>query len=207
MTPSHELPVYLQSLHTPILLRDELLTELALMLYFGLITTLSNSKYGSSIFAQRKESGKLRILIDLRRINHLLRNDYLNSMFPISNMQNAVYHFAGKKLFCKLDCSQAYHCVQMADDVSVQLLSFNIASRTYAYKCLAQGLSKSVTGFSAFTRHCLDPCLTANVCTQYMDDIGSGAENVTEIVRNLKKVIDCVRKSGLKQPSVWNNQD
>ena len=69
LTPSHELPVYLQSLHTPIHLIDELLTELALMHYFGLITTLSNSQYGSPIFAQRKESGKLRILFDLRRIN------------------------------------------------------------------------------------------------------------------------------------------
>ena len=96
-TPSHELPVYLQSLHTRDELRDELLTELALMHYLGLITTLSNSKYGSPIFAQRKESGKLRILIDLRRISHLLQNDYLNSKFPISNMQDAVNHFAGKK--------------------------------------------------------------------------------------------------------------
>ena len=46
-------------------------------------------------------------------------------------MQDAVNQFAGKKLFCKLDCSQAYHCLQMADDVSVQLLSFNFASRIY----------------------------------------------------------------------------
>ena len=113
-------------------------------------------------------------------------------------MQDAVNHFAGKKLFRKLDCSQAYHCVQMADDFSVQLLSINFASRTYAYKCLAQGLSKSVTGFSAFIRHCLDHCLTANVSNQYMDDIGGGAENFTELLRNPKQIIDCVRRSGLK---------
>ena len=198
LTPEHELPVYVQSPQTPIHLRDELLVELALMHYYNSITTLSHSKYSSPIFAQRKESGRLRILIDLRRINHLLRNDYINSNFPISNMSDASNHFAGKTLINKFDCSQAYHCVQMADDRSVQLLAFNFASRTYAYKCLAQGLSKSVTGFSAFIRHYLDPCLAANICTQYMDDIGSAVKIFDELIPNLRKIFECIRRSGLK---------
>ena len=198
LTPEHNSPVYVQSPQTPIHLRNELIVELALMHYYGLITTLSHSKYSSPVFAQRKASGRLRILIDLRRINHLLRNDYINTNFPISNMSDASNHFAGKKLFNKLDCSQAYHCVQMADDLSVQLLAFNFASRTYAYKCLAQGLSKSVTGFSSFIRHYLDPCLAANICTQYMDDIGSAVDSFHELIPNLRKIFECVRKSGLK---------
>ena len=98
----------------------------------------SHSKYSSPLFAHRKSSGNLRMLIDRRRINHSLKNDYINSNFPISNMNDASNHFAGKSLFTKLDCSQAYQCVQMADDLSVQLLAFNFGSRTYAYKCLAQ---------------------------------------------------------------------
>ena len=198
LTPSHDLPVYMQSPNTPIHLREELLIELALMQYYNLITTLTHSKYGSPIFAQRKSSGKLRILIDLRRINHLLRDDYKETNFPISNMNDATNHFAGKKLFNKLDCSQAYHCVQMADPLSVQLLSFNFSSRTYAYKCLAQGLSKSVTGFSSFVRHYLDPCLAGDLCTQYMDDIGIGVKSFDDLIPALTKVFECIRRSGLK---------
>ena len=137
LTPAHDLPVYVQSPPTPIHLRDEILVELALMQYYGIVRLLPNSKYCSPIFAQRQSSGKLRILIDLRRVNHLLRNDYSNNVFPISNMTDAVHHFPGKTLFTKLDCSQAYHSVQMADPLSVQLLSFNFASRTYAYTRLA----------------------------------------------------------------------
>ena len=127
LTPEHDMPVYVQSPITPIHLRDELIVELALMHYFNLVTTLSHSKYSSPVFAQRKSSGKRRILIDLQRINHLLRNDYINTNFPISNMSNASNHFACKTFFTKLDCSQAYHCVQLADDLSVQLLAFNFA--------------------------------------------------------------------------------
>ena len=198
LKPEHTRPLYTQGPPTPIHLRQELTVELALMHYYGLITTLSHSKYSSPLFAHRKPSGKLRMLIDLRRINHSLKNDYINSNFPISNMTDASNHFAGKSLFTKLDCSQAYHCVQMADDLSVQLLAFNFGSRTYAYKCLAQGLSKSVTGFSSFIRHYLDPCLAADLCTQFMDDIGSAVNNFDELIPTLSKIFECVRKSGLK---------
>ena len=113
-------------------------------------------------------------------------------------MTDATHHFAGKNLFCKLDCSQAYHCVEMADDLSVQLLAFNFASRTFAYNCLAQGLNKSVTGFSSFVKHYLDPCLAANVCTQFMYDIAAGVNNFDEMIPALRKIFDCLRESGLK---------
>ena len=86
----------------------------------------------------------------------------------------------------------------MADDLSVQLLAFNLGSQTYAYKCLAQGLSKSVTGFGSFIRHYLDPCLAADLCTQFMDDIGSAVNNFDELIPTLSKTFECVRKSGLK---------
>ena len=194
----HQRPLYTQGPPTPIQLRNELTVELALMHYFGLITTLSHSKYSSPLFAHRKPSGKLRMLIDLLRINHSIKFDYINSNFPISNMTDASNHFAEKSLFTKLDCSQAYHCVQMADDLSVQLFAFNFGSRTYAYKCLAQGLSKSVTGFSSFIRHYLNPCLAADLCTQFMDDIGSAVNNYQELIPTLKKIFECIRKSGLK---------
>ena len=115
--PERSIPTYEKGPPTPIHLRNELQVELALMHYYGLITTLSQSRYSSPLFAQRKNSGRPRPLIDLRKVNNLLKNDYVNTKFPISNMSDSINYFAGKKLFTKLDCSQAYHSVQMADDV------------------------------------------------------------------------------------------
>ena len=198
LTPEHDQPVYTQSPPTPIHLREELQVELALLQYFGIITSLNHSKYSSAISAHRKPNGELRILVDLRRINHLLLHDYQNNNFPISTMADTTAHFAGKSIFCKLDCSQAYHCVQMADPLSVQLLAFNFASRTMAYQRLARGLNRSVTGFTAFVRNYLEPCLSANICTQLMDDIGSGAESVEQLIPNLRPIFKCLRRSGLK---------
>ena len=98
LTPEHPLPVYVQDAPAPIHLRDAISGELALLQYFNIITTLSHSKYSSPIFVHRKLSGKLRILNDLRRVNHL-RHDYLNSNFPVSIMMDATNHFAGKNFF------------------------------------------------------------------------------------------------------------
>ena len=105
LTPEHPLPVYVQGPPAPIHLRDEILIELALLQYINIITTLSHSEYSFPRFVHRKSSGKLRIFIDLRRVNHL-RHDYLNTNFPISNMTDATNHFAGKNLFCRLEISQ-----------------------------------------------------------------------------------------------------
>ena len=79
LTPEHPLPVYVQGPPAPIHFRDEILIELALLQYFNIITTLSHFKYSNPIFVHLESSGKLRILIDLRRVHHLLRHDYLNS--------------------------------------------------------------------------------------------------------------------------------
>ena len=70
-------PAYSQSLPAPINLRDDILVELALLHKYGIITTLPFSKYASPIFAQRKPNGKLRLLVDLRKINTLIADDYI----------------------------------------------------------------------------------------------------------------------------------
>ena len=127
LTPKDDKAVYSQSLPMPIHLKEDLIVELALMHKYGIITVLPFSKYASPIFAQRKPSGKLRLLVDLRKINNLIADDYTNKNHPVSTLSDAAQHLAGKSLFCKLDCSQAYHCLQMADQRSVEMLAFNFA--------------------------------------------------------------------------------
>ena len=55
LTPERSIPIFEQGPPTPVHLRN----ELALMHYYGLITTLSQSRYSSPLFAQRKNSGRL----------------------------------------------------------------------------------------------------------------------------------------------------
>ena len=124
LTPKTDGPVHSQSLHRPINLKEDQTVELALMHYLGIITTLPFSKYASPIFAQRKPNGRVRLLVDLRKINNLISDDYVNNNHPVSTLTDAVQHLAGKKLLCKLDCSQAYHVLPMANQKSVPTFSW-----------------------------------------------------------------------------------
>ena len=136
--------------------------------------------------------------MDLKKINTLIADDYTNNNDPVSTLSDAAQHLAGKSLFCKLDCSQAHHCLQMADQRSVETLAFNFASRTFAYRRLAQGLGRSVSAFSSFMRENLDPVVKADQCAQYVDDIGIAANNATDLTRNIRAVFKCIRRAGLK---------
>ena len=79
--------VYSQSLPMPIHLKEDLIVELALMHKYGIITVLSFSKYASPIFAKRKPNWKLRLLVDVRKINSPIADDYTNNIHPIALCQ------------------------------------------------------------------------------------------------------------------------
>ena len=190
--------MYTQAPPTPIHYRDDVLVELALLQYWGVVTTLTYSKYSSPIFAVLKPSGKLRLLVDLRRQNHLIRHDYDNHSFPIPTLADVSAILAGNKFFAKLDCSQAFHMLQMVDPFYVQLLSFNFLSRTFAHLRLAQGLSRSVNAFSSFMRKYLYPCIVADQCFQYVDDLGTAACSFEDFLTNLRAIFVCIEKAGLK---------
>ena len=147
-TSKDDSSAYSQNLPTPINLKEGILLELALHHCYGIITTLPFSKYARPIFTQKKPKGKLRLLVDLRKINYLISDDYINKNHPVSTLPDAAQQMAGKKLFCKLDCSQANHCLQMADQRSIAILAINFASGTFAYRRLALGLSRALSAVS-----------------------------------------------------------
>ena len=198
LTPLDNRPAYSQSLHAPINVKDDILVELALLHKYGIIMTLPFSKYASPIFAQRKPNEKLRLLVDLLKINTPIADDYINDNHPVNKLMDAAQHMAGKTLFCKLDCSQAYHCLQMANQQSIELLAFNFPSRTFAYRRLAQGHSRSISALSSFIREYLDPVIKADQCAYYVNDIGVAANTPQQLIKNLKAVFQCLRKAGLK---------
>ena len=136
--------------------------------------------------------------MDLRKIYSLIADDYTNNNHPVNTLSDAAQHLAGNSLFCKLDCSQAYHCLQMADQRSVEMLAFNFASRNFAYKRLAQGLRRSVSAFSSFMPVYLDPVVKADQCAQYVDDIGIAANNAADHTRNIRAVFKCICQAELK---------
>ena len=64
----------------------------------------------------------------------------------------------------------------MADELSVKFFAFNFGGRTFAYKRLAQGLSRSIVFSSCVSEH-LQSCFASDKCFVIFEDLGSGAED------------------------------
>ena len=186
LTPKDDSPAYSQSLPAPINLKEDIFVELAMLHKYGIITTLPFSKYASPIFAQKKLNGKLRLLLVLRKINTLISDDCINNNHSVSTLVDAAQQMAGKILFCKLDCSQAYHCLQMADQQSIEMLAFAFASCTY------------LSAFSSFLREYLDKVIKADQCAQYVNDTCIAANDVDHLIANLRATFKCIQEAGLK---------
>ena len=94
----------------------------------------------------------------------------------------------------------------MADQRSVEMLAFNFASRTFAYRRLAQGLSRALSAFSSFMREYLDKVIKADQCAQYVDDIGIASNDADHLIKNLKATFECIRHAGLELTNVTLGQ-
>ena len=86
----------------------------------------------------------------------------------------------------------------MADQRSVEMLAFNCASKVFAYKRLAYGLSRSVSVFSSFMPEYLDPVVKADQCAQYVDDTGIAANKDTNLTQKFRAVSKRIRQARLK---------
>ena len=87
LTSKDDKVVYSQSLPMPIHPNEDLIVKLVLMHKYGIITILPFSKYASPMFEQRTPNGKLRLFLDLRKINSLIADDYTNNNPPASTVR------------------------------------------------------------------------------------------------------------------------
>ena len=117
LTPKDDKTVDSQSLPMPIRLKEDLIVELVLMHKYERFTILPFSKYASPIFAV-KAHWKLRFLLDLGKINSLIADEHTSNNYPVSTLSDAAQNLAGKPLFCKLNCSQAYQFASGGPTVS-----------------------------------------------------------------------------------------
>ena len=105
---------------------------------------------------------------------------------------------AGKKLFLQNGLLTSIHCLQIADQRSIEMLAFNFASRTFVYRRLAQFRSRALSACSSFMREYLDKVIKAHQCAIYVENIGIAANDAKQIIKNLRATFQCIRPAGLK---------
>ena len=107
----------------------------------------------------------------------------------INTLTNAAQHMASERLFCKLDCSPAHHGSQMAKQQFVEKVAFNFATKTFAYRTLAQSVSRSLSKFSNFLCEYCEPFIKADQLAQNVDDSDIAANSPEQLINKLPAVL------------------
>ena len=139
--------------------KEDLIVELALMHNYRIVTVLPFSKYASPIFVQRNHNGKLRLLVDLRKIKTLIvrwlqrylvirstlcqtqHNTGVGSLFPAAWLLLSVPLFAdGEPTVSWKSCTQFYQqnfCLPKTCTRSQQICVciFKFQSRVLGHSC------------------------------------------------------------------------
>ena len=78
------------------------------------------------------------------------------------------------------------------------MLAFNFASRTFAYRRPAQGLSRFVSASSSSLREYLEPAVKGDQDAHYVEDIGIAANTLTDLTRIVRAVFKYLCQAALK---------
>ena len=122
----------------------------------------------------------------------------MNNTHPTNTLTNAAQHMAERNFSVSLIAREAYNCHQMADQRSIEVQAFTFSVKTFAYRILAQGLSKSMSGFSNFLREYLGRVVKADQGAYYADDIGIAPNDADHLIKFLRATFESIRKTGLK---------
>ena len=104
---------------------------------------------------------------------------------PRQHTNTCCTKYSRKNLLPKHDCSQAYHCLQKADQRSVEMIVYNCTSKIFADWRLIQSLSKSLSLFLSFICEFLDPVIKTAQGAHCVNDIGIVANSHKQLISNL----------------------
>ena len=138
-------PVVHPPRRVPHSLKTKLKEELQRMVNMEVIKPVSGpSDWVNSVVILEKNNGKLRICLDPRNLNQVIKRHHLQ----LATAEKIVAQMAGARLFTKLDASNGYWQIKV-DEESSKLLTFNIPFGRYRFLRLPNGVHSASEVFQA----------------------------------------------------------
>ena len=102
----------------------------------------SMSPWSSPVVPVRKKDGKIRLCIDYRRLNAVMKAD----RFSLPNLTDAVFSLYGVTYFTSLDLVRGYYQFSLAEE-SRELTAFSTTHSHWQFKRLSFGLKNAPAAF------------------------------------------------------------
>ena len=182
---------YCKARSVPYAMREKVSKEIDRLLEERIIEPVSHSKWAAPVVPVLKQDGSLRLCGDYKiTCNKAAKLD----CYPIPKIQDLLSGLANKKVFSKLDMSQAYAQLEL-DKESKALTTINTHRGLFQYNRLAFGIS-SAPGIFQRAMENLFKDLPNVIC--YLDDILLVSSDHNEHELLLNKVFKRLQDTGLK---------
>ena len=132
-------PVVHHPWRTPVTLRPKVQEELSHMESLNVIEKIDEpTEWVNSMVSIVKPNGKLRICIDPRDLNKIVKRQY----YPMRTVDEIITRMPNAKIFSVLDANSGFWQICLNDE-SAKLCTFNTSYGRYKFKRLPFGLSSS----------------------------------------------------------------
>ena len=151
----------------------------------------STSSAGTPILFVKKKDGSLRLCVDYRRLNLLMKKNW----YPLPLIGEALDWLSGAKIYTKLDIWVAYNQVRMKEGDEWKTTFWTWYGH-YEYCVMPFGLANAPATFQGFINYALWDLLDI-CCIAYLDDILIYSDNDTEHVEHVQAILKHLQEYGL----------
>ncbi|PAA69616.1 hypothetical protein BOX15_Mlig032248g1 [Macrostomum lignano] len=184
-------PIFQAARELPLALKHLVKKELDLMESAGIVEKVMSSEWGSPIVVTVKsDRASVRICGDYSAVNRLVQDQ----TFLTPSIETAFSKMANKKLFCRLDLSDAYYQVPL-DEESKAVTTINTPFGCYRFNRLPYGIKVSPSVFQRVMEKLLGdhPCVIV-----YQDDVLIGAASRAELQKIREQVLNKLKAANVK---------
>ncbi|KAH7719684.1 gagpol and env protein precursor [Aphelenchoides avenae] len=175
----------------PLAFRKPLKEMIQLYLQMGVISP-SKSDWSSPVVLVRKKDGSIRMCVDYRKLNKVIKL----SQYPMPNINVMLQSLVGKKFFSTCDLHSGYWQIPLTPQAK-ELTAFSTMGGHWEFNVLPYGLSNAPGGFERAMESIFEEDLGKTVFI-YLDDILVATETLEEHLQVLEKVLTKLREYNLR---------
>src|SRR5260370_17888299 len=151
----------------------------------------SKSPWGSPVLFVKKKDGSLRLCMDFRALNKVMKKDH----YPLPLISDLLTTLALARIYSKINLKHAYHLVCITEGDKSKT-AFRTHYGSYEWKVMPFGLSNTLAAFQRFINKVLGELM--DVCTVgYLDNILVYSDSLENHWDHVQEVLQCLWKAGL----------
>ncbi|MCO5555452.1 hypothetical protein L7F22_008997 [Adiantum nelumboides] len=139
--------------------------ELKKLIQCGFIYPIEHSEWVSPIVIVPKKNGKLRVCVDLKKVNATTRRDH----YPLPYSEHVLERVAGKEAYSFLDGYSGYNQITIALEYRAKI-AFITEFGVFAFRVMAFGLTNAPATFQRLINTAFKEYLR-NFCEAFLDDL------------------------------------